>query len=113
MCQDGQINDAVLTRAVGDQLTSYNRDGTAKCRLLVLNSAIWGFVSDCLSGEAETIIRQGGGAAVLQGMDAWRRIVRFIDRGFGIRLELPRNKCRMLRSKTIENLKVIIIIGLA
>ena len=49
-----------------------------------LNNQVWGFLSNCVSAEADTIFR---GAEDLQGIDAWRRIIRYIDHGKSIKLE--------------------------
>jgi len=65
-----------------------------------------GFLSNALSGEAETILKQAG---VLKGVEAWRRVVRYIDHGRGIRLEIMRNKMRHLRSKAIKTLEGVTI----
>ena len=40
------------------------------------NNQVWGFLSNCLSAEAQTIFR---GSDDLQGIDAWRSIVGYID----------------------------------
>ena len=42
---------------------------------------------------------------VNNGVDAWRRIVRYIDNRRGIRLEFMRNKWRTLRSRPIKSLE--------
>ena len=68
-----------------------------------------GFLSIFLSGEAETILRQGSTATVNKGVDAWRRIVRYIDQWRGIRFELVRNKCRTIRSRPIKSLEDVTI----
>ena len=107
--QEGVITDDLLAEAVGDGLTEWDRDGTAKNYTQELNCALWGFLSNCLSGEAEIIFRQGGTATVNKGVDAWRRIVRYIDHGRGIRLELMRNKWRTIRSRPIKSLEAVTI----
>ena len=57
-----------------------------------------------MSGEAEIILKQ---ADVLKGVEAWRRIIRYIDHGRGIQLEIMRNRMRHLRSKAIKILEGI------
>ena len=79
--QEGVITDDLLAEAVGDGLTEWDRDGTIKNYTQELNCALWGFLSNCLSGEVETIFRQGGTATVNKGVDAWSVIVRYIDHG--------------------------------
>ena len=44
-------------------------------------------------------------ATVNRGVDAWRRIVQYIDHGRGIRFELVRNKWRTIRSRPIKSLE--------
>ena len=72
----GVITDKLLAAAIGGGLTDWDRDGTLRNYTQELNCAIWGFLSNCFSGEAETIFRQGGMATVNKGVDAWRRIAR-------------------------------------
>ena len=55
------------------------------------------------------MFRQGGMATVNTGVDAWRRIVRYIDHGRGIRLELMRNRWRTIRSRPIKSLEAVTI----
>ncbi len=106
---EGVIEEAKLHEAVQDQLTVYRHDGSAEDMLEVLNGGVWGFLSNCLSGEAETMFKQ---AKTLHGIDAWRRVVRFIDHGKSIRLETLRNEVRLLHTKQIRNLEGVAI-GLA
>ena len=67
----------------------------------VLNAAIWGFLSSCLSGSAETIFKS---AEDLNGLDAWRRVVRIIDSGLLLRLEELRGEVRMLHTRPMKDL---------
>ena len=107
--EESPITGASLAAAVGDGLTEWDRDGSSRDCTQDLNCALWGFLSNCLSGEAKTICRQGGAAMVNKGVDAWRRIVRYIDHRRGIRLELKRNKWRTLRSRPIKSLEGVTI----
>ncbi len=68
---------------------------------LMLNAALWGFLSAAISGTAETIFK---GAKTLNGIDAWRRLARFIDHGKAIRLETLRQEVKMLHTKSIASL---------
>ena len=93
---DGEkIDHALLIRATM---------GTAMdaTRLENMNNSIWGFLSNCLSSEAETIFKT---ADKLQGIDAWRRVIRFIDHGRDIKLEGMRNEMKMIHTRTIKNLE--------
>ena len=67
-----------------------------------LNAAIWGFLSSCLTGSAETILRS---AEDLNGLDAWRRVVRIIDSGLPLRLEELRGEVRMLHTRPMKDLE--------
>ena len=69
-----------------------------------MNGMTWDFLSNCVSGDAETIFK---GASTLNGIDAWRRIVRFIDHGRGIRLEQLRTEVRALHGRPIRSLEVL------
>ncbi len=106
---EGVIEEAKLHEAVQGQLTIHRHDGSAEDMLEVLNGGVWGFLSNCLSGEAETMFKQ---AKTLHGIDAWRRVVRFIDHGRSIRLETLRNEVRLLHTRQIRNLEGVAI-GLA
>ena len=98
----GVIDDGLFSQAVGGQLyVDKFGDQTS-----TLNSGLWGLLSCCLSGEAETLFKQ---AKRLNGIDAWRRVVRFIDHGRSIRLETLRNEVRMIHTKSIRNLEGVTI----
>ena len=70
-------------------------------QIAFVNAAIWGFLSGVLSGSAETLFKR---AEVLNGLDAWRRMVRHIDHGRHIRLEALRREVRTLHLKPIKDL---------
>ena len=107
--EEAVITDDLLAAAVGDGLTEWDRDGAGLDYTQELNCALSGFLSNCFSGEAETMFRQGGMATVNKGVDAWRLIVRYIDHGRGIKLELMRNKWRTTRSRPIKSLEAVTI----
>ena len=73
---EGPTNDERIIEAVGDGLITLDRDGIATNHLHALNCAIWGVLSNTVSGEAEKIPKQAG---ILKGVEAWRRIVRYIS----------------------------------
>ena len=98
----GEIDNELFYRAVGQRMYIEKLGNQAEN----LNSGLWGFLSCCLSGEAETLFKQ---AKRLNGVDAWRRVVRFIDHGRSIRLETLRREARMIHTKTIRNLEGVTI----
>ena len=69
-----------------------------------LNASIWGFLSSCFTGSAETIFRS---AEDLNGLDAWRRVVRIIDSGLPLRLEELRGEVRMLHTRPMKDLEQV------
>ena len=48
-----------------------------------LSEVVWGFLNTCLQDKARTCFE---GADVLNGFDAWRRIVRHVHQGANVRL---------------------------
>ena len=85
-CEDNEaIDESKFKRAVSDRLTEE--------QALNVNSQIWGFLSGCLTGSAEVMFRR---AEWLNGVDAWRRVVRQIDHGRAIRLETLRRDVNCL-----------------
>ena len=92
------ITEALLEKAVGQAMTLLQRE--------TVNGAIWGFLSNCVSAEAETMFKR---AETLNGIDAWRRLVRHIDHGRSIRLEAPRTEVRSLHLKPIKSLEAVAI----
>ena len=90
------VTEDLLEGAVGHAIKLEHRE--------VMNSEIWGFLSNCVSGEAETIFKR---ADSLNGLDAWRRIIRHIDHGRSIRLEALRTEVRSLHLKPIKNLESV------
>ena len=82
--RENVITPERLQRAVGNGLCVYNRDGNVIDHTKSLDSAVWGFLSNCISVEAEVMFKQ---AEVCEGIDAWRRIIRLLDNGRSIRFE--------------------------
>ncbi len=93
-----EITENDLEEAVGDAMTLEQRE--------TLNSQVWGFLSNCLSGEAETMFKR---AEMLNGIDAWRRLVRFIDHGRSIRREALRTEVRQLPMRPIKSLEQVTV----
>jgi len=52
--QSEPISELLYAQAVGEGLTTWDREGTPTDHASTLNSAFWGFLSNCLSGEAQT-----------------------------------------------------------
>ena len=71
-----------------------------------LNGQIWGFLSNCVAAEADTIFK---GADDLQGIEAWRRIIRYIDHGKSIKLEQMRNEMKTVHLRPIKSLENVAI----
>ena len=95
-----------LQQAVGEGLCIYDRDGNMVDHTKSLDSAVWGFLSNCTSGEAEVMFRQ---AEVCEGIDAWRRITRLLDNGRSIRFEQLRNEIRMIRAYPVKTLEAVTV----
>ncbi len=73
-------------------------------QLLMIDAAIWGFLSSALSGTAETIFKR---AEMLRGFDAWRRLVRFLDHGSEIRLEQLRREVKTMHLRPIKDFESV------
>ncbi len=73
-------------------------------QIATVNAAIRGFLSGVLSGLAETLFKR---AEMLNGLDAWRRMVRHIDHGRPIQLESLRREVKTLHLKPIKDLEHI------
>ena len=86
---DGDIIKAAIGNVLSDS------------QIGLLNSSMWGFLSTCVTGDAENVFEA---ACQNSGIDAWRRLVRQIDHGRNIRLETKRNEVRLLHTKSIEDL---------
>jgi hypothetical protein len=56
--EENVITPERLQQAIGDGLCIYDRDGTVVDHTNSLDSAVWGFLSNCSSDEAEVMFRQ-------------------------------------------------------
>ena len=65
-----EITPARLAEAVGQALTPE--------QIYMVNAGVWGFMTAGLSGSAEEIFNR---TDQLNGMDAWRRVARYIGHG--------------------------------
>ena len=104
--EENVITPERLQHAVGSGLCVYDRDGSATDHTKSLDSAVWGFLSNCISAEAEVMFKQ---AEVCEGIDAWRRIIRLLDNGRSIRIEQLRNEIRMIRAYPIKTLEAVTV----
>ena len=104
--EENVITPERLQHAVGSGLCVYDRDGSATDHTKSLDSAVWGFLSNCISAEAEVMFKQ---AEVCEGIDAWRRIIRLLDNGRSIRIEQLRNEIRMIRAYPIKILEAVTV----
>ena len=104
--EESGITSERLHQAIGRGLEVCDRDGNVVNHVELLNSSIWGFLANCVSGEAEIMFKQ---APRLAGIDAWRRIIRLIDNGRGIRLEQLRNEIRQIRAYPIKTLEGVTV----
>ena len=66
-----------------------------------VNAAIWGFLAGCLTGSAEALFER---AETLNGLDAWRRVVRHIDHGREIHLETLRREMKTMHNRAIRDI---------
>ena len=67
-----------------------------------LQSQMWGFLSTCVTGAAAVFFKK---ALKLNGLDAWRVIVRMIDSGADHQLERLRDEVRAINKKPIKDLE--------
>ena len=94
---DGVIVTAQLIQAaVGQWMTPYQQDN--------LNRALYGFLAGCFTGDADTVFK---GARMLQGFDAWKRMIRSIDHGRTLRLDVLRDETKVLHLKPFRSLEAV------
>ena len=82
--------------AVGDKLTFE--------QVVIVNAAIYGFLSAAVSGSAETMF---DGAVRPNGLDGWRRLTHYINQNKGIRVENLRRDVKIVIAKPIPSLERI------
>ncbi len=80
------------------------RDTLEPLQVQTLNAALWGFLSGSVSGTAETMFK---GADSLNGLDAWRRLARYVDHGRAMRLETLRREVKLIHLKPIPSLEKV------
>ena len=95
--QDNNVISVELFKsAVGMKLTPD--------QVLSVNAALWGFLSSVVSGSAETMFKR---ADRLNGLDAWRRLVRHSDHGRELRLDALRREMKLMQMKPLKSLQEI------
>ena len=70
----------------------------------MVNAGIWGFLSGGLSGAAAEMFNR---ADPLEGLDAWRRVTRYITNGRGIRRETLRQAVKNIHFKQMKTLEQV------
>ena len=70
----------------------------------VFNREIWGFLSGCLSGQAEVHFKR---VPMLNGLDAWRRVIRVIEDTLPMKFDQLRRAVQMIHVKPIKDLEGI------
>ena len=108
--ESAPITELMYAQAVGEGLTTWDREGAPTDHSATLSSALWGFLSNCVSGQVQTFFKK---ATKMNGLDAWRRISRFIDHGRDIRLETLRNEVRTIRSRFVIKSIEEVVTGIA
>ena len=94
---DNEIIDVELfKKAVGTKLVHE--------QVLNVNAALWGFLRGVVSGTAETMFKR---ADRLNGLDAWRRLVRHIDHGRELRLDQLRREMKASQMKPLKSMQDI------
>ena len=95
------MDQEVITEALMVQAVSRRLDDE---QALKVNAQLWGFLSGCFAGTAETMFKR---AEVLNGVDAWRRIVRHVDHGKAIYLETLRREKNEIHQMLIKCLEAV------
>ncbi len=97
------LGDTVITKDIIEDADKQHR-WLADATLIQVGGVVWGFLNMALKKEALTCFK---GAATLNGLDAWRRVVRHVRRGKNVRLDTLR---KMVRSpppiKKLEDVTV-------
>ena len=73
-----------------------------------LTTQLWGFLAAVVSGSAETIFKRADtSVGEMNGMDAWRRLVRHIDHRRDLRLQDLRHEMKLMHLKPTRTLQDI------
>ena len=67
-----------------------------------LNTQLWGFLQAIVSGSAQTMFQRADESiGEMNGIDAWRRLIRHIDHGRDLRLDDLRHEMALMHLKPI------------
>ena len=70
-----------------------------------LQTQIWGFLCAVVSGSADTMFKRADECVgAMNGIDAWRRLVRHIDHGRALRPDDLRHEMKLIHLKPIKTL---------
>ena len=70
-----------------------------------LSTQLWGFLAAVVSGSAETMfVRADREIGEMNGIDAWRRLIRHIDHGLQLRLDDLRHEMKVMHLKPMKAL---------
>ncbi len=89
-----KISEAHFAQAVGAKL--------AEEQQMIMNGQLWGFLAAAVQGAADSIFK---GADIMQGLDAWRLLTRYIYQGNDIRLETLRREMKAALANTIPSMQ--------
>ena len=71
---------------------------------MAVNAALWGFLAGCVQGAGTTVFKR---SEHLNGIDAWRRMVRQIDKGLPTQYETKRREVKAVVNKPIRTLEQV------
>ena len=94
-----ELETIILQRFIEAVDTALSRE-----QVHFVNAATWGFLSGSVYGAAEEIFKR---ADTLNGLDAWRRMTRYIDHGRDIRRETLRREVKMLHTRPIRSFEAV------
>ena len=70
-----------------------------------LTTQLWGFLAAVVSGSADTMFKRADkSVGEMNGIDAWRRLVRHIDHGLSLRLDDLRHEMKVMHLKPMKAL---------
>ena len=103
---------AILAWAEGEELTPISRERFAAAvgdkmtfqQVVIVNAALYGFLSAAVSVSAGTLF---DGATRPNGLDAWRRLTRYINQNKGTRVENLKRDMKVVVAKPIPPLERI------
>jgi hypothetical protein len=73
-----------------------------------LNTQLWGFLQAIVSGSAQTMFQRAEESiGEMNGIDAWRRLIRHIDHGRDLRLDDLKQEMKLATMKPIKTLQEI------